>query len=504
MIPLFTSKQIADLDRLTMEEEGIDSTRLVERAAAAFVDRYVQQYTPARRVYVFAGFGNNGADALAIARLLLASGYSVYSYLFAPNGQLSPACQAHRDRLVELPFNGLTEIQNSFDPPAIEADAVVLDGLFGTGLSRPLAGGFAALVNYINTLDAEILAIDIPSGLYAEDNSANLNNPIVRANETYTFEQPKLCMLMAESASFVGRFTVLEIGLSSEAKRQLRSNHLLITPDDIRQMLHGRDRFVHKGLLGHGLIAAGSRGMMGAACLAAKAALRAGIGKLTLHVPKSGYEIAQIASPEAMCSQDEDADYILDCPLKHRYNVVGIGPGLGNYPEGEAMLQKLLEQYRDPMVIDADAINMLGIYRNLLPLLPARSILTPHAGELHRLICYCETSYERLAQAKAFAERHSVYLILKGAYSACCMPDGNVVFNATGNAGMATAGSGDVLFGILVGLLAQGYTSAEACILGMYLHGLAADCYVAEESEETLLASDIIASLGRAFQKARN
>ncbi|GAD05199.1 dehydrogenase [Porphyromonas crevioricanis] len=504
MIPIFTSAEIAELDRRTMEEEGIDHARLVERAAEAFVVHYRQRYTPARRVYVFAGPGNNGADALAIARHLLAEGYAVHCFLFNPSLRLSEACRVHREKLVEMPLHRLTEVKDAFAPPEIEPDAVVLDGLFGTGLDRPLTGGYARLVTYLNSLDATRVSIDIPSGLFAEDNSLHAEQAIVRAKETITFEQPKLCMLLAESAAYVGEFIVAHIGLSERAKVDMRSRYLMMRPEDAARLLVERHRFDHKGVYGHGLIVAGSRGMMGAACLAAKAALRSGIGKLSLHVPGCGYAIAQTAVPEAMCREDRDPDYITHCLPESWLTAVGVGPGLGSYPEAETMLQKLMEQYRDPMVIDADAINLLGQYRHLLSFIPPNSILTPHPGELQRLTCYCETGYEQLNQAQAFAMRHQTYVILKGAFSACCMPDGHIVFNSTGNPGMATAGSGDVLFGVILGLLASGYTPGTAALLGNYLHGLAGDCYVAEHSAESLIASDLIAYIGQAYKQIRN
>lgn len=504
MTPIFTGGNIAELDKYTIRHEPINGVDLVERAATTFVNVFKRRYNKQSKIYIFGGPGNNGADALAIARLLLNDSYAVETYLFNISGKLSPECEEHKTRLMHCPLNRFTMITSTFTPPDLEDNAIIIDGLFGTGLNRPVEGGFKALIKFINNADATVISIDIPSGLFSESNIGNSPEAIIKADYTYTFEFPKLSFFYSENEEYVGEWKVLPIGLSEQGKREIKTNYFQVEDEDMSNITMERSRFSHKGTFGHSLIIAGSKGMMGAACLSAKAAIKTGLGKLTLHVPGCGYDIVQTSVPEALCQSDADNMYNTDIQLDQDYTTIGIGPGLGIYPEGERVLEELFSAYNKPMVIDADALNIISKNRQLLGHIPKGSIITPHPGELIRLTSYTEKAEELLEQATNLAFKCNIYVVLKGAYSATCMPSGHVIFNSTGNPGMATGGTGDVLFGMIVGLLSSGYSPSTAAILANYTHGLAGDIYVGKESQESLTASDIIDNIGLAFKQLRN
>ena len=377
---------------------------------------------------------------------------------------------------------------------------MVIDGLFGSGLNRPLTGGFAAMVNYINQSEAEVVAIDIPSGLFGEDNRKNDSEAIIKASLTLTFGFPKLAFLFPENEQYVGEWKILDIGIHPDAIYETASPYSLVTEEDISYSLKSRKRFAHKGTFGHALLIAGSKGKMGAALLSAKACLRSGAGLLTVHIPTRGESIFQTAFPEAMLRLDANPDYFSTVPEIGSYSAVGMGPGLGQHLESAAAIERILQSSTKPVVIDADAINIMASNKDLFNKIPPRSILTPHPKEFDRLAGNASSSCtERLMKASELAERLQAYIILKGHYSALCHPDGKIDFCTTGNSGMATAGSGDVLTGIITGLLARGYKQEDACRLGMHLHGLAGDLAAKDLGKESLIASDIIQYLPKAF-----
>jgi NAD(P)H-hydrate epimerase len=392
------------------------------------------------------------------------------------------------------------EVIDDFTPPTLTKRDIVIDGLFGSGLNRPLSGGYAAVVDYINKSDAEVVSIDIPSGLFGEDNSTNHPDSIITADYTYTFEFPKLAFVLPENASFVGKWKVLPIGIHSDIIEKTKTQFKIITDVDFAGVLTPRNKFAHKGMFGHALLIAGSKGKMGAAVLGAKACLRSGVGLLTAHIPQRGETTFQTAVPEAMLSFDDDADFVSVLPDITAYNAIAIGPGLSTQTSSVIILKELLESARKPLLLDADALNILALNPELIPLLPPSSILTPHPKEFDRLFGACECGYERIRKAQIKAMELTVCIVLKGAYTAICTPEGNVYFNTTGNPGMATAGSGDVLTGVILGLLAQGYEPEMSAVMGVYLHGLAGDLAVASASEESLIAGDIIQMLGKAFR----
>ncbi|RHJ92461.1 NAD(P)H-hydrate dehydratase [Parabacteroides bouchesdurhonensis] len=503
MIKIFTTDKVKELDQYTILNEPVSSIDLVERAATVFLHEFCRRYSKQTRIIIFAGQGNNGADALAIARLLTDESYKVETFLFNPTGVLSPDCEINRQRLRNMEHIEFTEVVADFDPPTLNERDIVIDGLFGSGLNRPLTGGFAMMVNYINQSDATVVSIDIPSGLFGEDNRKNDPDAIIKADFTFTFGFPKLAFFFPENAQYVGEWKVLDIGLHPEIIEETPAPFMQITEDDIAQVFTPRERFAHKGNYGHALLIAGSKGKMGAALLSARACLRSGAGLLTAHIPHRGENIFQTAFPEAMLSFDPNADHFSTVPETSTYSAIGIGPGLGQHMESGAALERLLQATEKPMVLDADAINLLASNNTLLERIPARSILTPHPKEFDRLAGESSCTYERLQKAKAYAAEHKLCIILKGAYTATCTPEGNIYFNNCGNPGMATAGSGDVLTGVILGLLAQGYEPETAAVAGVFLHGTAGDLAAAYRSEESMIAGDITEMLGKAFKQLK-
>lgn len=503
MIKIFATDKVKELDQYTIQQEPISSIDLVERAATVFIHEFCRRYSKQTRIVIFAGQGNNGADALAIARLLKDESFRVETYLFNPTEHLSNECQQNKQRLLNMERVEFTEVVHDFEPPMLSERDVVIDGLFGSGLNRPLSGGFAAVVNYINQSDAEVVAIDIPSGLFGEDNRKNDKESIIKANVTLTFGFPKLAFLFPENVQYVGEWKILDIGTHPGAIERFNTSYSLVTEDDISSVLLPRDRFAHKGTFGHALLVAGSKGKMGAALLAARACLRSGAGLLTTHIPQRGEIIFQTAFPEAMLSFDSNPDYFTSVPEISGYAAIGVGPGLGQHMESAAALERILQSSSKPVVIDADAINMLASNKDLLNKIPPRSILTPHPKEFDRIAGESIHSYDRLIKAQSFATEHKLCIVLKGAYTAICSPAGNIYFNNCGNPGMATAGSGDVLAGVILGLLSQGYEPEAAAVMGVFLHATAGDIAAALQSEESMIAGDITDMLGKAFRQIK-
>ena len=500
---IFTATQIHELDKYTIANEPIKSIDLMERAALAVVRTITERWTKETRTIVFAGPGNNGGDALAVARLLIDRGYDVETFLFNISGSLSADCAENKRRLLEKKNNKLTEVTLEFDPPKINKDTLVIDGLFGSGINKPLAGGFASLVKYINSASAQVVSIDVPSGLMTEGNSYNIRANIIHATLTLTFQQPKLSFFFAENQPNVGELKVLDIGIHPTGIEKTDSQFTLVDKDYVSSLLKPRSPFAHKGSMGHALIVAGSYGMAGAAILCTRACLRAGAGKVTIHTPKRNIAILQSSVPEAVLQIDREETIFSETIPTEDFQALGIGPGIGSHEQTCIATITQLRRAQCPVVADADVINILASHKPWLQQLPKGMILTPHVKELERLLGQSIDSYERMTKALQLAEQIQGYVILKGHYTAICMPDGHVAFNSTGNAGMATAGSGDVLTGIITALLARGYKQREACILGVYLHGLAGDLAAEELGEESLIASDIINYLPKAFLKVR-
>ena len=500
---IFTSKQIHELDSYTIEHEPIASIDLMERAAREIAKAVMQRWQTETPVVVFAGPGNNGGDALAVARMLSEEGYSVTAFLFNVKNSLSPDCYANKQRLSSSKhMKRFVEVVDEFDPPELDDTTLVIDGLFGSGLNKPLTGGFASLVKYINSSECRVASIDMPSGLLAEDNTYNITSNIIRADVTFTLHSKKLCMYLADCQQYLGEIAVLPIGLSEEWQKQTDSQFAEIEESDILPLVKQRNDFSHKGTMGHALIIAGSYGMGGAATMTAKACLRAGAGKATVHIPHCNYNIMQIAVPEAVVHLDKEECCFSESIDTTQYDAVAIGPGLGQRNQTATALLAQLRRTECPVVLDADALNILSTRAAWMQQIPAGAVLTPHPKEFDRMDGNdCFSDFERLAHAREMAQRIKCYILLKGHYSAICNPDGTVIFNSTGNAGMATAGAGDVLTGIIAGLIARGYHTATATLLGAYIHGLAGDIAAEEKGMESLIATDIIEAMPAAFKK---
>ena len=499
---IFTSAQIHELDRYTIEHEPIKSIDLMERAAKAITHAITEEWTTHTPVVVFAGPGNNGGDALAVARLLINEGYKVKTYLFNITNHLSDDCVLNRQRLLDGKHaKDLIEVTAKFDPPELTADMLVVDGLFGSGLNKPLAGGFASLVKYINQSPAKVVSIDVPSGLMSEDNTYNVRANIIHAYLTLTLHERKLSFLFGDAQQFIGKLKVLDIRLSPEYIQKTEAQYHVLEENDIRSRLLHRDDFAHKGNMGNALIVAGSYGMAGAAVLATRACLRSGVGKVTAITPKKNYDIMQIAVPEAVLQMDHEETAFTEAVDTDGFDALGIGPGLGRQETTAIAMIAQIRRAQCPIVADADALNILASHRAWMQQLPKGIIMTPHPQELDRLTgSPANADYERLHRTCELAKSLQAYIILKGHNSALCLPNGNVFFNPTGNSGMATAGSGDVLTGIITALLARGYHQQNACMVGMYLHGLAGDLAAKGLGKESLVASDIIDHLPQAFQ----
>ena len=500
---ILTSSQLKELDKYTIAHEPIASIDLMERAAIALTNAIIRRWDKSFKMVVFAGPGNNGGDALAVARMLSQRGYHVEVFLFNTKGKLSEECQTNLERLKMCGSVYFTEISTQFDPPELTESHVVIDGLFGSGLNKPLSGGFAAVVKYINASKAQVVAIDIPSGLMGEDNTYNIRQNIVHADVTLSIQLPKLSFLFPENEEVVGEWELLDIGLKQSYIDATASPFFILGEEVIRPIVKPRKRFAHKGSFGHGLLIAGSYGMAGASILSAKACLRSGIGLLTVHTPIHNHDILQISVPEAIVQTDIHERYFAQPTDLSRYKAIAIGPGLGQEEDTALAMMEQIQGSNLPIILDADAINILSTHRNWLSRLPKRCILTPHLGELERLIGKCMDTYERLTKVKELAAYLQSYIIVKGAWTTIVTPEGEYFFNPTGNPGMATGGSGDVLTGILLALVAQGYSREEACKLGVYIHGLAGDIAAEDMTETGMISSDIINALPNAWKKIR-
>ena len=500
MIKIFPTIQLKELDAYTIKNEPVSSIDLMERASRALARAMSERWSAETPFTVFAGPGNNGGDALAVSRLLAERGCRVEVYLFNTKGALSPDCETNKERLAGVAGIDFHEITTQFVPPVLTAEHVVVDGLFGSGLNKPLSGGFAAVVKYINTSPATVVAIDVPSGLMGEDNTYNIQANIIRADLTLSLQLPKLAFLFAENAPFVGEWQLLDIGLSEEAIEEKETDFALTEHEDVASMLKPRGKFAHKGNFGRALLIAGSQGMAGASVLAARACLRSGVGLLTVHIPFCNNFIVQTSVPEAMTEIDIN-DVRFSCATDtDDYQAVGIGPGLGKAGDTEAALLEQIESCQTPMVVDADALNLLGEHRSYIGRLPKGSILTPHPKELERLVGKCQNSYERLTKARELARSAGVHILLKGAYSVIIAPSGKCWFNPTGNPGMATGGSGDVLTGVVLALLAQGYDAETAARMAAYVHGLAGDIACKKHGVMGMTAGDIVTCLPPAWR----
>ena len=447
---------------------------------------------------IFCGVGNNGGDGLVIARLLNRNGYDVEVFIVEFSDKYSPDFEANFKRLGKSKA-GVHRIKKKSDIPEIDSNALVVDAMFGTGISRPVEGIAANVVEVINNSKATVIAIDMPSGLFDQDNSENEREHVVNANHTLTFQFLKLAFLFGENAHHVGNCHVLDIGLHPAFIADVIADNEYLTDTAIRTLIRPREKFSHKGTYGHTAIIAGGRGKYGAAIMCTRGALHTGSGLASAHLPKTGTEIMQMAVPEAMVQEHDHDNILTGSPDISGYAAIAIGPGLGTEKETEELVHHVLQNAEVPVVMDADAVNALSENKSWWKLLNPNMVLTPHPGEFKRIAGDWKNDFERHQLQVEWAKKHNVYLVLKGAHTTIATPEGKVYFNSTGNPGMATGGSGDVLTGIIAGLAAQGYSVLDAARIGVFLHGKSGDIAAQSTGQESLVATDLIHNLGKAF-----
>ncbi len=502
---IFSTPQIKEMDRFTIQQEPIESIDLMERAAeecCKWISENIltEDENEFDKIKILCGLGNNGGDGLAIARILSGLVSNVEVYIIKYSNDSSPDFIINEERLKKIKELNFHYVESSNDIPSFSKSDLVIDAILGSGLNKMVEGLAAEVIHAINSSKAKVVAIDVPSGLFCDSASIIKNAAIVKANHTLTFQLPKLAFMFPENYEYVGEWHLLDINLSQQFIDHTSTKNHYLTKDIIQSFLHHRSVFSHKGTYGHAMIIAGSYGKMGAAVLASKACLRVGVGLLTTRIPKCGYEILQTSTPEAMIETDEEMNFITSIKNTEVFNAIAVGPGIGMEKQTQIFLKILIQQSSIPMIIDADAINLLAENKTWLSFLPKGSIFTPHPKEFERLVGKSSDNFERMKMQQEFSFKYSCYVILKGAHTCISFPDGTCYFNSTGNSGMATAGSGDVLTGILAGLFAQGYSSSETCLLGVFIHGLAGDIAKEKMGEEAMIASDIIANLGNAYK----
>jgi len=499
---IYSTAQIRAWDAYTLENEPIASVNLMNRAAQVFTDWLIQCYPDnTRPVVVFCGTGNNGGDGVAVARLLHWLGFDAKVVVCDFAAKRSVDFEAQIALLPQHSNISIEWFNIAKDLPAVSPNALIIDALFGSGLNRPLHGEWAQVVDYLNKLPNEVVSIDLPSGLLADVHTAG--EAVVHADQIFSFERPKLAFFFPENAERVGEWSFESIGLHPDFERETASPFHYLTKIEAKALFRPRKKFSHKGTFGHALLVAGSFGKMGAAVLAAKSCIRSGVGLLTVHAPRCGNLVLQISVPEAMSSPDHRARFWADVPDIQGYSSIGVGPGIGKAPETAAALQGLLQVCEKPLVLDADALNLLSENPEWWDFIPKNSILTPHPKEFERLFGKTKNDFQRNDLQRKKAKKHKVIILLKGAHTTIACPDGECWFNPTGNPGMATGGTGDVLTGILTGLLAQGYPPKSAALLGVYLHGLAGDLAAMSISQEALTAGDLVDFLGKAWLAIR-
>jgi hydroxyethylthiazole kinase-like uncharacterized protein yjeF len=494
---ILDAKQHGLFDENLMRHQQITSEKLMWRAASGCVEWLLQHDALGFREFdIFCGTGNNGGDGLAIGLQLHRHGYRVRLHVVAFSQQYSADFTHYFEQVTETDMT-IHYVTEKDENVSLSEESLVIDAVFGYGLNRPPEAWVQRLFVYINETAACVVSIDLPSGLFADKNHTH---SCIRAKHTLTFAFPKLSLLLPKTGKFAGQWQLISLKETPADHGNLESDFHLLTSENIQNLRKLRPKFSHKGTYGHALIAGGSYGKIGAVLLAARAALKSGCGLASVYIPKCGYLPFQTALPEVMVETDVESDIIGHLAPQVSFTSVGLGMGLGTHPKTADALCQFLKSQTKPLVIDADGLNILSKHPEWLHLVPKNSLLTPHPKELERLIGSWVDDFERLTKTRDFAKKHQWVILIKGAHTAIVDKTG-VWFNHTGNSGMATAGSGDVLAGILTSLLAQGYRTLDAAKLGVWIHGLAADLAIKEnQSPESLLASDIIDNIGKAFK----
>lgn len=495
ILKILSAQQLAEADQSTINKQQISSNDLMERVATLVFERIHQRLNGAPvPVKIFCGIGNNGGDGLAIARHMIEHGYHVTVYVTNCSKKRSPDFLVNYDRIKNVTKDWPILLSCKEDIPELTPQDIIIDAIFGTGINRPVDGWMADLINYINSVKAFKVAIDMPSGMYA-NTLQETDAAILKADHTFTFQTPKLAFFLPETGQMVGSYEVINIGLDPEYMMQVQPLAQLISREAAQNMYQPRVTFTYKGDYGHVLTFAGSTGKMGAAILCAGAAINAGAGKVTAYVPEDGNVIVQSSIPEVMTIKSDGEDFITDFKHHLKNTVLCIGPGIGTEKETCSAFAKAVKQQTSPIVIDADGILILAKHPELLKELPKDSILTPHDGELKELLGEWKNSYEKLKKAQDFSTKHNVILVLKGAHTITIAGSSQYV-NNTGNPGMASAGSGDVLSGVIAAFLAQGYDPLTAAVFSVYIHGASGDLAVQTYAHEGLKASIISNFIG--------
>ena len=496
-------EKVREADAFTIENEPILSIDLMERAATTCSDWIKKNISKSKKIKVFCGPGNNGGDGLAVARLLADEKFSVEVIILRFTDKTSKDFEINFHRIEKYQDVNVINFYDNQKLPEISKDEVIVDAIFGSGLSKPIKGFVADVISQINSSKAIIVSIDVPSGLFSDICSIDSGKAIIKADYTLTFQLPKFAFLFPENDQYVGRWKLLNIGLNQDFINSSDVKNIYIEKNYFKKQIIKRNKFSHKGNYGHALLIAGSYGKMGAAVLASEACLRSGAGLLTSHIPKKAYEIIQTCVPEAMASIDKSTEFFTKSPNISFYNAIGIGPGIGNNELTQTALKLLIQNSNIPLLFDADAINIISENKTWLHFIPPNCIFTPHPKEFERLVGKSKNNFDRNEMQKQFSVKFNCYLVLKGAYTAITCPDGSCFFNSSGNPGMATAGSGDVLTGIILGLLAQNYHPKIASILGVFLHGMAGDYAAKKIGQEAMIAGDIVKYLGKAFREIK-
>lgn len=495
---IFTSEQLKEADRVSLKNQNISELELMERAATLVFNEIHASLKGAKTtIKIFCGVGNNGGDGLVIARLLLKNDYHVKTFVVNYSDKRSEGFLANYERIKETSNDWPLLLTSESKLPEISKTDVVIDAVFGIGLNRPLTDWTTKLIRHMNNSGAFVLAIDIPSGLFT-NRTLHKNESAIKANVTLTFQAPKLVFFLPQTANFAGNFVVLDIGLDRKYLLETETHAELIGKQEALSLYRPREKFSHKGTYGHSLIAGGSYGKIGSVVLAATAAFRTGAGKITTLVPKCGYDIMQTSLPEAMVITSEKKDFLIEQKFDFEPETICFGVGAGKHPETILAFEQILKATKRPMLIDADAINMLSENKYLLKEIPENSVLTPHPKELKGLIGLWKDDFDKLNKATEFVKKHHLILVLKDAFTIVLTKDKKYI-NSTGNPGMATAGSGDVLAGVITGLLSQGYDPVSAAVFGVYLHGKAGDVAANTQGFESMLAGDISKNMGKAF-----
>jgi len=501
---ILSIEQIREADAYTIKYEPIGSIDLMERAASQIYHAITHRCQAGQHFCILAGPGNNGGDGIALARMLVLENYPVDLYILSGSRGFSEDAQVNIDRLPDVSWLKTCFLDPKQALPDSKPSTIIIDALFGSGLTRSLSDYPLQLVEWINRSDSLVIAIDIPSGLFGEDNQNNPDEGIVKADLTLTLQFPKLAFLFPENQWYIGEWEVLPIGLHPDFIREVKTSFYYFDERALPSKWMKRLPFSHKGHYGHAALAAGAHGKMGAAVLAAKACMRTGVGLLTCYTPADGNSIMQHAVPEAMTICDPNDDELSECPHDLTYSAIGVGPGIGTGVHPTNFLQQLIDRVEVPMVMDADALNILAAHPDWLGSVPENTILTPHPGEFTRLFGADANQYDRIQRLPSICMKYGIIIVLKGAHTITALPNGELWFNSTGNAGMATAGSGDSLTGIVLSLLARGLPADLAARWAVYLHGKAGDLAAAKRGKDGLLASDLIDQLGLAFEIEKN